>query len=115
MVAARREMGRIEEGINLTDEIIVCRQSVLSKAIADAVGSIIAERNQVANVCQQALDVARERSGVLLVVHDQNTLLRTALMRLLDDTQHAKHNCGDSPDDCPVAFARMVLRGPVRQ
>lgn len=35
--------------------------------------------------------------------------LESALRELLQDTQHAKHNCGDGPDLCPVARARELL------
>lgn len=99
----------------MTDDIIVCSRAVLAKAIQDAIVPIVAERNQMGTMCQQAINLARDRSDVLKVIHDQNVDLRAALMRLLDSTEHAKHNCGDSVEDCPVAFARSVLRGPVRQ
>lgn len=99
----------------MTDELIVCRQSVLAKAIQDAVAPIIADRYVVASLCQQALDLAHNRTDVIAVVRDENVQLRSALMRLLDSSEFAKHSCGDGPDACPVAFARSVLRGPVRQ
>jgi hypothetical protein len=35
--------------------------------------------------------------------------LETALRQLLDDTQHRNHDCGDTPEDCPVLAARALL------
>lgn len=100
----------------MTDEWIMVLSSDLQKAITDALTPVVQDANRVKVVCQQALDLARERTGVLEVVHAQNLALRIAVQRrLLDDTEHARHNCGDSPDECPVAFARMVMRGPVKQ
>lgn len=45
---------------------------------------LVAERNQMVTICQQAINLARDRSDVLKVIHDQNVDLRAALMRLLD-------------------------------
>lgn len=98
----------------MTDEWIMVRSSDL-QTITDAIAPIMEDRKQIGIVCQQAIDLARNRTGVLEVVHAQNVTLQIAVQRLLDDTEHARHNCGDSPDECPVAFARMVMRGPVKQ
>ena len=35
--------------------------------------------------------------------------LATALRDLLEDTQHRDHNCGDTPENCPVLKARALL------
>jgi hypothetical protein len=35
--------------------------------------------------------------------------LSSALRELLQDTQHVDHDCGSSPDLCPVVNARLVL------
>lgn len=96
-------------------EWMTCRTADLSAAIEKAITPLVMESAVVKEVCQQALDLARDRTQVLEITHAQNVDLRTALIRLLEDTQHAKHNCGDSIEDCPVAFARFVLRGLVKQ
>jgi len=97
------------------EEWITCRTSDLKQVIANAIAPLFTENETVKTICQQALDVARDRSNVLEVVWAQNWLAREALKRLLDDNEHAKHSCGDPIDECPVAFARYVLRGPVKQ
>lgn len=35
--------------------------------------------------------------------------LEKALRDLLEDTQHAGHDCGDTPDNCPVLRARSLM------
>lgn len=97
------------------DEWITCRSADLRQVITNALEPLITESVVVKSICQQALDLARDRTNVLEIVNAQNNLARIALKQLLDDNEHAKHNCGDSPEDCPVAFARYVLRGPVKQ
>ncbi len=97
------------------EEWITCRSADLRTAIENAIQPLVLESQVVKDICQQALDMARNRTDVLEVVSAQNWLARHALKKLLDDNEHAKHNCGDSIDDCPVAYARYVLRGPVKQ
>lgn len=95
----------------MTDEYVFVKSSELKKAIADAVTPIVDQTNLAKQVCQQALDIARERTGVLEVIYDQNVKLREAVTRLIED--YEPHSCGQP--GCPVEFARAVLRGPVKQ
>lgn len=95
----------------MTDEYVFVKSSELKKAIADAVTPIVDQTNLANQVCQQALDIARNRTGVLEVVYEQNVRLREAVIRLLADVE--PHSCGQP--GCPVEFARAVIRGPVKQ
>lgn len=97
------------------DEWITCRKADLAAALEKAITPLYTENVVVKDICQSALDLARSRVDVLEVIQGQNLLAREALRRLLDDNEHAKHDCGDDPSECPVAFARYVLRGPVKQ
>lgn len=97
------------------DDWLTIRKADLAEILTKAITPLYTENVVVKDICQQAIDLARDRTNVLEVVAAQNVLARMALQRLLNDNEHAKHNCGDSPEDCPVAFARYVLRGPVKQ
>ncbi len=39
----------------------------------------------------------------------ENDKLRAALKGLLEDSQHAEHNCGEDAEQCPVIAARKAL------
>lgn len=90
---------------------VFCLKSDLAREIGNAVRPIVEQTNLANQVCQQALDIAKERTGVLEVVYEQNVRLREAVIRLLED--YEPHKCGQP--GCPVEFARAVIRGPVKQ
>lgn len=90
---------------------VFCLKSDLAREIENAVRPIVEQTNLANQVCQQALDIARNRTGVLEVVYEQNLLLREAVTRFLED--YEPYKCGDQ--NCPVEFGRRVLRGPVKQ
>ena len=48
-----------------------------------------------------------QHAGELAAAHEENARLREALRRLLDDSQHSEHRCGDPY--CPVDYARVAL------
>lgn len=91
-------------------DLVVCSHAALVREVQAAIEEPIAK---ALSVTKLAVQIANEKKEIAAETHLDNVQLRHALTILLADTQNLHHNCLD--DDCPVKYARKVLKGNTKQ